>query len=422
MSFTLALGVFYLLAIAALIFILLFGEHQAFRGTLVERANACFNGGLCSLCSAGCVRLCGPRCRSALDAASDCCLERPNPALQLVYLLLVTVGYVIFLTSAWPLLPGPYAGEEHRWLGPACTLLSLLLFFATCFSDPGIITAENVMRHLDAYPFDGTLYTPKRCPTMRIPAPARSKFSRITNRRVARFDHFCAWMNNDIGEGNYRYFLGFLATHVLLTAYGAWLCFALLAGELVRHGVLDAVVGLDDGREVPLREAPLTLAQFAIATYAPLAMLGLFLGLTCLLVTSFLGYHLSLVASNVTTNEQWKRKDLREWLEEEAVQKLKAEGGGEAEVVEPPRGVRRRLFGGLCGSGGERKTNGVSPELRAQLDAKCRNVYHQGLWKNVLEVLLARSMQSRAASEAAAEAKARRAVAAAGKEEAKKVK
>lgn len=85
-----------------------------------------------------------------------------------------------------------------------------------------------------AYPYDNVLFVPKMCRTMRIPAPARSKcggwkpsrrklvclliaahsrhrcehvarllfpcrFDGITNRRVARFDHFCSWMNNAIG-------------------------------------------------------------------------------------------------------------------------------------------------------------------------------------------------------------------------------
>jgi len=124
------------------------------------------------------------------------------------------------------------------------------------------------------------------------------------------------------GERNYRYFLAFLAAHVLLCAYGAWMMFALVAGEvraaadaggvsrgrrltraqLVRHGIPDAFVTLR-GEEVPLRRAPLALLQFAVFSYSPVACLGLFLLLTCILVASFLAYHLSLVASNTTTNE-----------------------------------------------------------------------------------------------------------------------
>ena len=110
-----------------------------------------------------------------------------------------------------------------------------MLFFLTCFSDPGTVTAASLARHGSTYAFDGLLYAPRRCVTMRLPAPARSKFCRVTNRRVARFDHFCVWMNNAVGENNYRYFLGFLLTHVVLCAYGAGLMFAILVGEARAH-------------------------------------------------------------------------------------------------------------------------------------------------------------------------------------------
>jgi palmitoyltransferase len=115
-----------------------------------------------------------------------------------------------------------------------------VFFLLTCFSDPGTITAANVDRHTAAFAFDGLLYAPRRCPTMRFTAPARSKFCRVTNRRVARFDHFCGWMNNAIGENNYRFFLGFLAWHALLCAYGAGLMTAILMGEAraTQHSML----------------------------------------------------------------------------------------------------------------------------------------------------------------------------------------
>ena len=181
-----------------------------------------------------------------------------------MYISLVSAGYVVFLTSVPPLLPNAFVSEVHLYvgaradlpasrprgqcsaltrlpraarhrprsvLGPLATASGLVLFFLTCFSDPGTVTAANVDVHLAAQPFDGALYAPKRCPTMRLTAPARSKFCRVTNRRVARFDHYCGWMNNAIGENNYRFFLGFLAWHVVLCAYGAGLMIAILFGE-----------------------------------------------------------------------------------------------------------------------------------------------------------------------------------------------
>ena len=171
-----------------------------------------------------------------------------------MYIGLVTAGYFVFLRDAAPLLPGPYASGVHlcvtklsllrsharadararvrrSWTGPAAVTSGLVFFLLTCFSDPGTVHAGNVDRHLDSYAYDGLLYAPKRCPTMRLQAPARSKFCRVTNRRVARFDHFCSWMNNSVGENNYRFFLGFLLWHVVLCAYGATLMIAIIAGE-----------------------------------------------------------------------------------------------------------------------------------------------------------------------------------------------
>jgi len=216
-----ALLAVYVLLLLSIIFVLLFGENSAFQGTLVARAHELLSGGLCTSAARLCVRCCGPHAQRVLDALSSRCVERPNPALQaraltakrspsplvslllcavqLMYVSLVTGGYVAFVTSAWQLIPGPYVSEVHLVLGPLATSASLLFFILTCFSDPGVVTAANVERHLACYPFDGLLYSPKRCPTMRLSCPPRSKFCRVTNRRVARFDHYCGWMANDIG-------------------------------------------------------------------------------------------------------------------------------------------------------------------------------------------------------------------------------
>ena len=218
------------------------------------------------------------------------------------------------------------------------------------------------------------------------------------------------------GENNYRFFLAFLASHVVLCAYGAWLMFALVAGEVVRHGVLDAHIELD-GSDVPMSQAPGALVQWVVFTYLDVSMLALFLSLTCVLVASFLGYHLYLVSRNETTNEAWKRKDMRRYLVEcaqydAAQQEGEADPprrGGDSDAAAAPaeqggykarRSRWRRLLTCRC-----RRRQAVEPgsaapeppalpaEVMAAIEAKSRNVYDRGLVANLVEVLLPRSQR-----------------------------
>ena len=96
----------------------------------------------------------------------------------------------------------------------------------------GLRRRRRDVREHDNYAYDGCLYEAGgTCPTTGVPKPARAKFCRTTRRVVARFDHL-PWVNNAVGEENYRWFLLFLASHALLLAYGA-ACAALLLRDVV---------------------------------------------------------------------------------------------------------------------------------------------------------------------------------------------
>ena len=271
----------YIVLICVFLFIMLFGECSFFEDTVVSKAHAFLTGGICEAGSNAVERYCGERGKRCVGAATTQCCDRSNPALQVrcaaqnigaslrvcaslfgasracaaadvprlghrrllrlparrraAAARALRLGSAPVRRNAPAVIPTPHADARVRgrcsWTGPAAVTSGLVFFLLTCFSDPGTVHAGNVDRHLESFAYDGLMYAPKRCPTMRLQAPARSKFCRVTNRRVARFDHFCSWMNNAIGENNYRYFLGFLLWHVVLCAYGATLMIAIIAGE-----------------------------------------------------------------------------------------------------------------------------------------------------------------------------------------------
>lgn len=162
----------------------------------------------------------GHRLSNAFFLAFHYLFRKSNPVLQVVYLLLVNGGYVLFLLYGqryyiplWSL---------HTPVIVLTMLFNFLSFFLCSISDPGVITRENAAEWNQVFPHDQRMYLARvMCPTCEIEKPARSKHCAFCDRCVMKFDHHCVWVNNCIGLNNYRFFLAFLLQHVWFTLYGS---------------------------------------------------------------------------------------------------------------------------------------------------------------------------------------------------------
>ncbi|SCU98395.1 LAFA_0G17612g1_1 [Lachancea sp. 'fantastica'] len=105
----------------------------------------------------------------------------------------------------------------------------LVSFLKLLFSDPGNIykeeergkIRETVQELLKAGKFD----TRHFCLETYVRKPLRSKYSRFSSALVARFDHFCPWVYNDVGLKNHKLFLFFLMFLMMGAITFAKLCF-----------------------------------------------------------------------------------------------------------------------------------------------------------------------------------------------------
>jgi palmitoyltransferase ZDHHC4 len=137
-------------------------------------------------------------------------------ALLLFYVIIVYGSWSVIFAYVYPWIGRQdYLPHYHRIVGIVVFVACVISWRIVHTSSPGIITAETVDWY-DHFPYDGLLYESGRtCPTRHVPKLARSKFDRhLYGENIPRFDHFCGWVHNSIGEENYRWFLLFLVIHV----------------------------------------------------------------------------------------------------------------------------------------------------------------------------------------------------------------
>ena len=150
---------------------------------------------------------------------------------QFIYCLAVFGSWAIVFIKVYPLCrKSSHLANYHINVGYLVFAVCVGSWRFACGTDPGNIT-EDTLEKYDVYPHDDILYTNKICPTLKIRKLARSKYDKYSDRHVPRFDHFCGWLNQPIGEENYRWFLFFLLIHVGMCVYGSTVLYLLLRGE-----------------------------------------------------------------------------------------------------------------------------------------------------------------------------------------------
>lgn len=177
-------------------------------------------------------RIFGSSSTDSLKILIDYIMNKPNPIMQIFYLSIVLPAWTTFILYGYPLIPNHYLPEYHKYVGYLTFFICITTFVKACTTPPGYINARNINKY-DNYSYDNVLFTNRICKTVKIRKIARSKFDSMTNRHVARFDHYCVWLNNSVGEENYRFFLIFLAVHMFMLSYGSY-----AIAQIFRHDTL----------------------------------------------------------------------------------------------------------------------------------------------------------------------------------------
>jgi len=232
-----------------------------------------------------------------------------NPILQIVYLTLMGVNAFLFFMYLFPLIPNVAVPIYHKVASVLALSLAYISYWKACFANPGIITTENQDQFLASFDYDSALYFPDRkchtCGTERVP---RSKHCAITGKCIARFDHFCGWLNNDVGELNYRWFHLFLVMNYVACFYGAYLYGAVLYGIVEQENLMESVFMTPSGQQI--QATPIIIVQYMLSMYLIVIAQWFFLIAIGMMLFGFWGYHMYLTMKNRTTNETFKWDDI----------------------------------------------------------------------------------------------------------------
>ena len=215
---------------------------------------------------------------------------------QFIYCLAVFGSWTIVFIEVYPLCrQSSHLADYHTYIGYAVFAICVSSWRFACGVDPGNITEQTLQKY-DVYPYDDFLYSNKVCPTLKIRKLARSKFDKYSDRHIPRFDHHCGWLNQPVGELNYRWFLFFLLVHVGMCVYGTTVSYILLRGEL------------EDEPGFFQTKLVMMAWKYVWIVVAFLLMLTM-----CFVLGAFFAFHLWLTAKNMTTNEYYKWKEIKAW-------------------------------------------------------------------------------------------------------------
>ena len=166
-----------------------------------------------------------------------------NPIVMILYICVGPGGYAAYLKYGYyDHMPNSFVSHLHLYPTLVIAGFGFYCYYMAVNTDPGVITKQNVKQYLEKYnQFDEVMFQKdNNCSTCNLKKPARSKHSSVTNQCVARFDHYCIWIKGDVGERNYKYFLGFIGLHAVLTLYGTYFGLAVLNGLVTKEGLWHA--------------------------------------------------------------------------------------------------------------------------------------------------------------------------------------
>eukprot|EP00301_Raphidiophrys_heterophryoidea_P006582 c12645_g1_i2.p1 GENE.c12645_g1_i2~~c12645_g1_i2.p1 ORF type:complete len:447 (+),score=86.17 c12645_g1_i2:728-2068(+) len=208
-----------------------------------------------------------------------------------MFMAAVIIGLLI--VSSWVMMtsnPTPWYIMLYFGCFELCIVFS---FVKSIFSDGGSIHVDHDLstspvrmapNEMDRFsPATDSFPVCYTCNTKRV---LRSKHSSITNRCIARFDHHCPYVSNDVGLGNQVYFVMFLWSVTMTTGAGIFLFYDRLFVTGFPTEFLTPELGWFDKTLLAFGEQPALFIMYLLDIGVEMTVGGLFLSMAMHVVTN----------------------------------------------------------------------------------------------------------------------------------------
>ena len=254
--------------------------------------------------------------KNAILFIYDYLVYKPNPVVQIFYLLLVLILYLLYYFYGIKKY-FPHKEMSYNLIYILYTILffALYIFYLCSISDPGIITKKNISHLKQKYPYDFLFNSEKsECKKCNFTKINRSKHCRVCNKCIEKFDHHCIWINNCVGAKNFKYFLYFIFIHWVLVTYASILALAFFYYEIKEKKLLNQVY-YDVKTRQQYNATYMTVFKYLLWKNYPLFGTTFMLLVTSVFLLFFMYYQFKLIIKNLTSTEINKQERSIKYME-----------------------------------------------------------------------------------------------------------
>ena len=246
--------------------------------------------------------------KNAILFLYDYLVYKPNPVVQIFYLLLVLVLFLLYYYyGIKKYFPHKVISYNLVYILYTIIFFAIYTFYICSVSDPGVIKKRNISYLKQKYPYDFLFNSEKtECNKCYFAKINRSKHCRICNKCIEKFDHHCIWINNCVGAKNFKYFLYFLFTHWILVTYASILSLSFFYYEIKEKDLFNQIF-YDYQEKKQIKATYMTVFRYLLWKNYILFATTFMLLSTSIFLMYFMYYQFKLIIQNLTSTEKNKQ-------------------------------------------------------------------------------------------------------------------